>query len=97
MLFYKLFSSLKIMGAIKDLNIKLWAQISQLLGENLIHKFGAIYVRIMPFNFQVSSFTDVGGEWGDRQTHTGRQAFLNRSLYKKLCDSIDSDQTLQLR
>jgi len=31
MLFYKLFSSIKTIGAIKDINIKLWTEISQLL------------------------------------------------------------------
>jgi len=35
----------------------------------------------MHANFQASSFTSVGGEWGDRRTDTGRQAFLTRSLY----------------
>jgi len=44
--------------------------------------FGAIHVRIIIANFKASSYTDVGGEWGDRWTHTGRQAFINRSLYK---------------
>jgi len=33
------------------------------------------------YQFQASSFTGVGGEWGDRQKD-GSQAFLNRSLYK---------------
>jgi len=33
MLFYKLLSSFKIMGAIKDINIKLRTQISQLEGK----------------------------------------------------------------
>jgi len=33
-------------------------------------------------NFQASSFTGVGGEWGDRRTDTGRQAFLSRFLCK---------------
>jgi len=47
--------------------------------KNLDYNFGAIYVRI---NFRVSSFTGVGGEWGDRRTDMGCQAFLNRSLSK---------------
>jgi len=44
---------------------------------------------IMHANFQVTSFTGVGGERGARQiqmqknTH-GSQAFLNRSLYEIL-------------
>jgi len=33
-------------------------------------------------NYQASSFPGVGVEWGDSLTHTGCQAFLNRSLYK---------------
>jgi len=32
-------------------------------------------------NFQASSLPGVGGGGGDKQTHTGCQAFLNRSLY----------------
>jgi len=50
--------------------------------KNLICNFGAINVKIMHANFQASSFTGVGGEWGDRQTHTGCEALLKRSLYK---------------
>jgi len=33
--------------------------------KNLIGIFGAIHVGIMHANFQASSFTGVGGEWGD--------------------------------
>jgi len=33
MLFYKLFSFIKIMGAVKDVNIKLGSYISQLKGK----------------------------------------------------------------
>jgi len=36
----------------------------------------------MHANFQASSFTGVGGEWGDTQTDTWHQAFLNRWLCK---------------
>jgi len=61
MLFYKLFSSFKIMGAIKktlDLNISACRQNI----KNLIGNFGAIRVRIMNANFQASNFIGVGGE-----------------------------------
>jgi len=44
--------------------------------------FEAIHVRIVHTNIQASGFTGVGGEWGDRQKHTGCQAFWNRSLSK---------------
>jgi len=68
------------MGAIKDVNIKLWTEISQLLGK--ISKNWL--VRIMHANFQASSFTGVGVEWGDRLAHMLRQdpytKFLNFSL-----------------
>jgi len=50
--------------------------------KNLDSNFEAIHVRIIPANFQASSFTGVGGEWGDRRTDMWRQAFLHRSLYK---------------
>jgi len=36
----------------------------------------------MHAKFQLSSFTAVGGEYGERWTRMGRQAFLNRSLCK---------------
>jgi len=36
--------------------------------KNLISNFGAIYVGIMHAKFQASSFTSVGGEWGDGDT-----------------------------
>jgi len=50
--------------------------------KNLVGNFGAIHVRIMDANFQAFNFTGMGGG-GDRRKHTGRQAFLNRSLHKK--------------
>jgi len=35
---------------------------------NLVGNFQAIHVGNMPANFQASSFTGVGGEWGDKRT-----------------------------
>jgi len=49
--------------------------------ENLDGSFWAIHVRIMYANFQATSFASVGGGWGDKTTHPGCQAFLNRSLF----------------
>jgi len=72
MLFYKLFSSFEIIGAIKDsykfktLNLNTSASRQNI--KNLVGNFEAIYVGNMIANFQVSSFTSEGGEWGDRQT-----------------------------
>jgi len=63
MLIYKLFSSFKIMGAIKDINIKPRAKY-----QNLTGNFGATHLGNMHAHFQVSCFTGLGGEWGDRQT-----------------------------
>jgi len=56
------------MGAIKDINIKLWTfsfSASRQNIKNLDGNFWAISVRIMHANFQAFSFTGVGGEWGD--------------------------------
>jgi len=50
--------------------------------KKLDGNFWAIYVGNMHAYFQVSSFTGVGGEWGDRRMHTWCQAFLKRSVYK---------------
>jgi len=53
MLYCELFSSFKIMGAIKDVNIKLWTyNISTCMQntKNLIGNFGAIHVRIIHAN-----------------------------------------------
>jgi len=36
--------------------------------KNLIYNFGAIHVGILYAKFQASSFTAVGGEWGDERT-----------------------------
>jgi len=36
--------------------------------KNLIGNFGAIHVGIIHAKFLASSFTGVGGEWGDRRT-----------------------------
>jgi len=36
--------------------------------KNLISNFGAIHVGIKRAKFQASSFTGVGGEWGDGGT-----------------------------
>jgi len=36
--------------------------------KNLVSKFEAIHVRIMPGNFQYSSLPGVGGKKGDRWT-----------------------------
>jgi len=69
MLFYKLLSSFKIMGAIKDINIKLWTQISQLPGKISKIWTESFEPSIMHANFQVSSFSSVGGEWGDTTPH----------------------------
>jgi len=49
----------------------------------MIGNFGAIYVAIMHANFQASSFTGVGGEWGDRQTHMGRHAIFGPITIQK--------------
>jgi len=57
MLFYKFFSSFKIMGAIKGVNISASKQNI----KNLPGSFWAIHVRIMHINFQTSSFTGVEG------------------------------------
>jgi len=64
--------------------------------KNLIINFGAIHVRINYANFQASSFTGVGGGGGDRPTHTGRQAFLNRSVFKisKLLPRFAQDELI---
>jgi len=67
--------------AMKDVNIKLFSASRENI-QNMDGNFWAIYVRIMHANFKVSSFTDVGGEWGDEQMAKGCKAFLNRSLYK---------------
>jgi len=64
-LFYKLFSSFKIIRAIKDRNIKtLNLNISTYRQnvKNLDRRFEAIHVRIMHANFQASSFNCVGGK-----------------------------------
>jgi len=45
----------------------------------MVGNFGAIHVEITRANFQPSSFNGVGGG-GDRWTHKGHQAFLNRSF-----------------
>jgi len=65
LLFYKLFSSFIIMGAIyrskhKFLTLNISASRQNI--KNLAANFRAIYVRIMHANFQASSFTGVGGE-----------------------------------
>jgi len=73
MLFCKLFSSFKIMGAIKDVNIffesfetlNLNILASSQNIKNLVGNFWAIYVGNMHVNFQVPSSTDVEGEWGE--------------------------------
>jgi len=57
MLIYKLFSSFKIMGAIKDINIKPRAKY-----QNLTGNFGATHLGNMHAHFQVSCFTGLGGE-----------------------------------
>jgi len=46
--------------------------------KNLIGNFKAICESIMHANFQASSLTSMGGEWGDRQTDTRRQVFFYR-------------------
>jgi len=90
------------MGAIKGINIKLWTaniSASRQNIKNLIDNFRAIHVRIMHANFQVSSFTGVGGEWGGRQMDTGHQGrehyteFLNSSLTSLGMDK-DSKQAM---
>jgi len=52
--------------------------------KNLIRNFGAIHVGIVHAKFQASSFTSVGGEWGDRRTQDVMPdpytKFLNFSL-----------------
>jgi len=47
--------------------------------KNLISNFGAIHVRILLGKFQASSFTGVGGEWGDTWdvTYNPFTKFLN--------------------
>jgi len=67
-LFYKLFSGFQIMGAIKDVNIKIWTY-KYLSLKAKYQKSGwlpwkVIYGGNMPANFQISSSTSVGGEWG---------------------------------
>jgi len=65
MWFNRFFLSFKIMGAIKDINIKLWTINISASRQNLDGNLWAIHVRIMHANFQASSFTGVGGESGD--------------------------------
>jgi len=64
-LFHKFFISFQIMGATKrckykTLNLNISASWQNI--KNLISNFGDIHVSIMHVNFQVSSFTGVGGE-----------------------------------
>jgi len=64
------------MGVIKGVNIKLWTYkyISTYMQnvKNLDSIFWAIHMGNMHANFQASSFSAVGREWGDRWMHTGR-------------------------
>jgi len=65
MLFYKLFSSFKTVGAIKDVNYKT-LNINILTFrqniKNLVGNFRAINVRIMHAKLNPSSFNGMGGE-----------------------------------
>jgi len=79
MLFYKFFSSFKIMGAIKNIN-------SRQNIKNLVDSFWAIYVGNMHANFQVSSSTCVGREWGDIRKD-GRHANFWPNPYSKILNS----------
>jgi len=58
MLFYKLFSQFKIMGAIKGINMKIWylnISATRQNIKNLIGDFIAIHVRIMHAILQASA------------------------------------------
>jgi len=79
MLFYKFFSSFKIMGAIKGVNISASKQNI----KNLLDNFGALDVGIMYANFQASSFIDVGREWSDRQKE--EQTTILASIHTGIC------------
>jgi len=50
--------------------------------KNMIGNFGAIHVGIMHAKLQASSFTDVGGEWGD-----GRMCDIAPNPYTKFLKS----------
>jgi len=64
----------------KTLNLNISASRQNI--KNLIGNFGAIHVGKMHAKFQASSFTGVGGEWGD-----GCTPDITLDPYTKFLDS----------